>query len=263
MRHCKGQAAVTVPMMLLLWCVMVGTALLSGIFGMAGGMILIGVLLVMLPVPDAMALHAVTQLASNGWRAALWVRYVQWRILGPYALGCAAALLVWALLDFVPDRALAMLGLGLSPFAVRLLPKGFRPDAERARDGTLYGFICMTLMVLTGVSGPLLDTFFLGGKLERRQIVATKALCQVMGHALKLLYFGGLVAQSGSVDPVVAGGAILCSMLGTTLAKRVLEAMTDTQYRLWANRIIAVIAGFYVLYGGWLVVAGGVMAAQP
>lgn len=249
-------------MMGLLWAVMVATALLSGVFGMAGGMILIGVLLVLLPVPDAMALHAVTQMASNGWRAALWVRFVQWRIIAPYALGCAAALLLWAVLDFVPDRAVAMLGLGLSPFAVRLLPPGFQPDAERPRDGGIYGFTCMSLMVLTGVAGPLLDSFFLGGRLERRQIVATKAVCQVMGHALKLLYFGGLVAQAGGVDPVVAGGAILASMLGTTLARRLLEAMTDTQYRLWANRIIVAIAAFYVVYGGWLMATGSA-AAQP
>ena len=37
----------------------------------------------------------------------------------------------------------------------------------------------MTLMLLTGVSGPLIDTFFLGGKFDRREIVATKAACQV------------------------------------------------------------------------------------
>lgn len=249
-------------MMLLLWALMVATALLSGIFGMAGGMILIGVLLVLLPVPDAMALHAVTQLASNGWRAALWLRFVQWRIIAPYGLGCAAALLLWAVLDFVPGQALAMLGLGLSPFVVKLLPPGFRPDAERPRDGVLYGFACMSLMVLTAVAGPLLDSFFLGGRLERRQIVATKAVCQVMGHASKWLYFGAVVAQAGHVDPVVAVGAVLASMLGTTLARRVLEAMTDTQYRLWANRIIVAIAGFYVVYGGWLLAAGSA-AARP
>jgi len=43
---------------------MVATAFLSGIFGMAGGLILIGVLLVILPVPEAMMLHGVTQMAS-------------------------------------------------------------------------------------------------------------------------------------------------------------------------------------------------------
>ena len=57
---------------------MVATSLLSGVFGMAGGLVLIGVLLVLLPLPEAMALHAVTQVASNGWRAARWLRHVRW-----------------------------------------------------------------------------------------------------------------------------------------------------------------------------------------
>ena len=48
---------------------MVATAFLSGMFGMAGGLILIGVLLALLPLPTAMVLHAITQMASNGWRA--------------------------------------------------------------------------------------------------------------------------------------------------------------------------------------------------
>ena len=51
-----------------LGAVMVATAFLSGLFGMAGGLILAGVLLAVLPLPAAMALHAVTQIASNLWR---------------------------------------------------------------------------------------------------------------------------------------------------------------------------------------------------
>ena len=58
---------------------MLGTAFLSGLFGMAGGLILIGALLAVMPVPAAMVLHAITQMASNGWRALLWVHYIQWR----------------------------------------------------------------------------------------------------------------------------------------------------------------------------------------
>ena len=106
----------------------------------------------------------------------------------------------------------------------------------------------------TGLSGPLIDRFFLGGGLDRRQIVATKAACQVLGHAAKLVYFSGLVDQAAGLDLTMAGAAILCSMLGTSLARRILEAMTDVQYRRWTDRIIAVIAGYYVAYGGWLLV---------
>ena len=57
------------PLLIATLCLtMVATSFLSGIFGMAGGMILIGVLLALLPLPEAMVLHGVTQMASNGWR---------------------------------------------------------------------------------------------------------------------------------------------------------------------------------------------------
>ena len=50
------------PLLISTLCLaMVGTSFLSGIFGMAGGMILVGILLAILPVPEAMMLHGVTQ----------------------------------------------------------------------------------------------------------------------------------------------------------------------------------------------------------
>jgi uncharacterized membrane protein YfcA len=245
------------PILIAVLClVVVGTSLLSGIFGMAGGMILIGVLLVMLPVPEAMMLHGVTQMASNGWRALLWWRYVRWSAAGSYLFGCVAALLVWSFTRYVPSTPVALLMLGLTPFLVRLMPKDYRPNPEQLHQGVIYGLACMTLILLTGVAGPLVDQFFLGGKFDRREIVATKAMCQVFGHAAKLIYFGTLISQTGSVDPIVAGLAIASSMLGTTLAKRILEAMSDQQYRRWANAIITVIAGYYVVHGSVLIVLG-------
>ena len=110
----------------------------------------------------------------------------------------------------------------------------------------------MSLMLLTGVSGPLIDRFFLGGGLDRRQIVATKAAGQILGHALKLAYFSGLASQTAGLDWRIALAAVLCSILGTTLARRILEAMTDSQYRRWTDRLIAAVSGTYILYGSYL-----------
>ena len=64
----------------------------------------------------------------------------------------------------------------------------------------------MGLMLMTGVSGPLMDTFFLGGNFGRREVVATKATCQVASHFTKLIYFGGIIDQAATLDPVLAGG---------------------------------------------------------
>lgn len=234
---------------------MVGTAFLSGLFGMAGGLILIGVLLAIMPLPAAMVLHAITQMASNGWRAVLWRRHIRWRPVLVYLIGCALALAVWSLLRYVPDKPVALLMLGVTPFMARMMPARFKPDPDSILQGALYGSICMGLMLMTGVSGPLLDTFFLGARFDRRAIVATKATCQVASHLTKLIYFGGIIDQAASLDPVLAAVAIAASMLGTTLARRILEAMSEQQFRVWANRLITTVACYYILYGGYLMLA--------
>jgi len=61
------------------------TSFVSGILGMAGGMILLGILLAVLPLSTAMTLHGITQFAANGGRAFMLRREVDWRIAGGYA----------------------------------------------------------------------------------------------------------------------------------------------------------------------------------
>ena len=242
--------------MIALVATMLATAFLSGIFGMAGGLVLIGVLLALLPLPEAMALHAVTQMASNGWRGVLWIKYVSWRAVAAYLGGCLIAFTVWMLWRYVPEKPIALLALGITPFLVRLIPANLKPNPQSFVDGGMFGAICMTLMLLTGVTGPILDTYFLGGGLERRQIIATKAVCQVFGHGAKFIYFGGLVAQAASVDPLLAILAVLASIAGTTAAKPVLERLSDSQYRNWTTHIITVVAGFYIIQGAYLLLTG-------
>ena len=239
-----------------LGALMVATAFLSGLFGMAGGMILIGVLLMLMPLPAAMVLHAITQMASNGWRAFLWRAHISWRPVFVYFIGCAIALSIFSLVRYVPDKPVALLLLGVTPFMARMLPANIKPDPESVWQGAVYGSICMGLMLTTGVIGPLLDTYFLGtGKMDRRQIIATKATCQVFSHLTKLIYFGGIIDQAATLDWRLAVVAVAASMLGTTLSRRVLEAMSDAQFRRWANWLITSVASYYMLYAGWLFVA--------
>ena len=169
----------TALMIAALGVLMVATAFLSGLFGMAGGLILIGVLLALLPLPSAMVLHAITQMASNGWRAFLWRSHIQWRPVAIYLIGCALALGAWSITRYVPDKPVALLLLGVTPFMARLTPPNLKPNPDSIWQGTFYGSVCMGLMLMTGVSGPLMDTFFLGGNFGRRETVATKATCQV------------------------------------------------------------------------------------
>ena len=228
---------------------MIGTALLSGVFGMAGGLILIGVLLMIMPLPAAMVLHAVTQMASNGWRAILWWRHIVWKIMAFSVAGNLVAVALWSITLYVPDKAVALVMLGLSPFIVRAIPDRILPRTFGPAQVAGTGAMSMMLMLMTGVTGPLLDTMFLRSPLERKQIIATKAACQLFSHAFKLVYFGALIGQTGHVELWFLGVAVASSMIGTSMGKLLLERLSDTQFRAWSNRLITALASYYVGYG--------------
>jgi len=132
---------------------------------------------------------------------------------------------------------------------VRAIPDKLMPRTFGPAQVVATGFVAMMLMLTTGVTGPLLDTMFLRSALERRQIIATKAACQVFGHGFKLLYFGALIAEVGQVEPWFLGVAIASSMIGTSLGKLLLERLSDAQFRTWSQRLITALASYYVGYG--------------
>ena len=67
------------------------TATLSGIFGMAGGMILMAFLTFTYSVGAAMMLHGVTQAVSNGYRAVINRSDIVWRLVATNMAGSLAA----------------------------------------------------------------------------------------------------------------------------------------------------------------------------
>ena len=79
----------SLPVLVALAVVAVVTSFISGIFGMAGGMLLIGFLLMFLPVPVAMVFHGVIQIAANGWRTWLWRHHVRWSVVLQFGSGAA------------------------------------------------------------------------------------------------------------------------------------------------------------------------------
>src|SRR5215207_8591624 len=107
----------------------VATSFLSGIFGLAGGIVLMGALLLFLPVTTAMVLHAVTQMAANGSRAVLWRAHADYRIFFRYMIGAVAAFALFAALRFVPDRGMVFIVLGVVPLVGLALPERLAPRA--------------------------------------------------------------------------------------------------------------------------------------
>lgn len=225
------------------------SSFVSGILGMAGGMILMGVLLAMMPVPAAMMLHGITQFAANAWRAFLWRKSVDWRVFRQYLYGALTAVGAFAILQFVASKPVAFIVLGLTPFVSLALPEKLHLNVERRGHAFMCGIICSALSLTAGVSGPILDVFFVRSKMGRKAVVATKATTQGASHLLKVLYFGGVAAAGGAVAPWLGVMMVALAILGTTLSRHVLERMNDASFRLWTRWTVMSLGAFYLASG--------------
>ena len=230
-------------------------SILSGIFGMAGGLILFGALLYSIDVVPAMVLFGVIQVCAGGWRAALWVQHVRWSIVWRYIVGATIAFLIMRSVQFVPPKPVIYIGLGIMPFVTQILPVRLTPDITRPGMPYFCGLLMQVLQLMAGATGVVLDVFFQKSGLDRKSIIGTKSLVQVTGHLYRIGYFASLspTLDFGLPWSAFAGGIGL-AVAGTQVAGYVLERMTDAGFRQWSWRIIYSVSALYLLRGAWMLV---------
>jgi uncharacterized membrane protein YfcA len=235
------------------------TSLVSGVFGMAGGLMLMGALALVLPVSAALVTHGLIQMVANGWRALLHRRHVQWRIVGLYALGSAGVGAALAFISYVPSKPLLYLLLGLVPGLTWLPRRALQLDAARPAQAVICGVLVTGLNLLAGVAGPLLDIFFIRTDLTRHRIVATKAATQVFSHLAKVLVYGAPLLRKGGpgMPPIwVFVVAVPLAMTGTVLGGRILDRLTDKHFLAWTRYIVTAIGLVYLIQAAELQFVG-------
>jgi len=230
----------------------ISTSFISGLFGMAGGMILVGVLLIYFDVPTGMVIFSVIQFVANGWRAVLWWRFVLWRILFVYVSGAVLSFAVMRYVAIVPSKAAVYLGLGILPFLIELLPLKARPNIEWRGVPFITGVLTTVIQLLTGVGGLFLDIFFQKSMLDRKTTIATKAVTQTFSHVVRAVYFGSFVGLTDAVPLWTYLPAIALSIAGTSLAAMLLERMSDVSFRQWTRRVIFAVSIIYLVRGAML-----------
>lgn len=229
------------------------TAFISGIFGMAGGLILMGVLTALLPVATAMILHGMIQLCSNGWRAWLIREHISWPIVGRYLIGGVLAIAMLIFVMWRPEKHAVFIMLGLMAFVPWIPKQWFALDVEKPFQAEILGFVAQALNTLAGVVGPVLDIFFVQTEMTRQQIVATKGATQVIAHLTKIIFWSVPVWMPADVELVppvwLMAVAIPISMIGTWIGGLVLHRMSDVSFRDWTKYLLTVIGAVYLLRG--------------
>ena len=230
-----------------------GTAFISGIFGMAGGLVLMGVLLALVSLPTAMIVHGAIQMVANGWRAYLLREDINWTVFRTYTAGAVVGIAMLGgvfALGLTIDKTQVYLLLGLTPLLVWLPKERLDLDILKREQAFGAGILVQGLNTIAGVAGPILDLFFVRNAMTRQQIVATKSVTQCLSHIIKIGFWSipAVYAAEGDVFPPLwfLMVAIPLAMSGTWLGKQVLIRMQDANFKQIVKYLVTVIGTYYI-----------------
>lgn len=225
------------------------TSMLSGIFGMAGGLILLGILLLILPVGTAIAVQGTIQLVANGSRAIMSRAYIDWRVLGIMTLGLLTAGAILFIVRYAPDLATVYIVIGVLPVLLWIPQSWLALDASKPHHAFICGFLGGGVNLAVGVAGPTIDMFFIRTPMDRRAIIATKAAAQVVNHTAKILFYWQATFVLTSFEWTWVAVAAPFAILGTRAGHWVLQRLTDANFKSWTRLIVTAVGIYYLARG--------------
>lgn len=234
------------------------TSILSAVFGMAGGLVLMGVYGSTLPVPAAMILHGTTQMFANGFRFVLLRSHALWPQFVAYLVGTAVAVGLFTVIELTPSKSTLFIVMGLLPL-IRFVPvPAAIMDFGRGRGATICGLSVAAVQLLAGVAGPLLDLFFVRTNLKKHAVICNKALTQTLSHFAKTAYFMAITGITGMNDvltlPTVIG-SIVAALVGTVVGAKLMQRLSEQRFRSITGHLVLGIGAIYLCKGIWLLIS--------
>ena len=212
-----------------------GTAFLSGVAGLGGGTILIGVLYAAGMAPaEAVPLFAAVQLVSNSSRTVAYLRHVEWSAAGWFALAAVPATLLLAPFAAAVDADVVCLLLALLILA-SLAPgrsdqAPLPPRAAYLTAGLLNG----SLGLFVGATGLFVGRLFFRPEWNKETTIGTLAMTQVIGHGLRVLAYGfagfSVLAQAQLLLPLAAA-VVAGTWAGKRANARISQSLFDRLFK--------------------------------
>jgi uncharacterized protein len=217
------------------------TSALTAALGIGGGVILLAIMALAMPVATLIPIHGLVQLGSNAGRAWTQRAYISTTIALPFVLGSlAGAAIGAATVITLPDTVMKAI------IAVFILVTAWTkiPGIDRLKGAGIAigsGVVALASM-LVGASGPLLNAFF--GQLfpgDRKRLIATAAAGMSLHHGLKVIVFG--IAGFAFADWLALIIAMIASgYLGTLFGSKLLDRLPEQTFRTafkWGLTVLA------------------------
>ena len=217
------------------------TSAMTAALGIGGGVLLLAIMSMLLPVAAIIPLHGLVQLGSNANRAMFTAAHINWKVVAWFAPGVVfGAILASLLLVELPP---AFLQLSIASFILLLC---WGPAIPAVATGALGTFVAALLTTFishfVGASGPLVAAFIKRQQQDQRQAtVATFAATMTLQHAPKTLVY----TAAGFVFYEWLGLAllmILAGVVGTKLGLGVLEKTSDQRFGKIFNWLLTLLA---------------------
>ncbi|MCF7958280.1 MAG: sulfite exporter TauE/SafE family protein [Phycisphaerae bacterium] len=227
---------------------------ISGMTGLGGGTVLLGVIALVVEAGYVVPLHGAVQVVSNGTRVLLFLSHVKWKIIGFFLIGLVPGMVAGLFLFRLLDETVVKLLMGFFILVVTWLPKGKKKMSRPFGIFVPVGLVAGVIGIFFGAIGPFIAVFFVREDVIKEELVATKATCQVVCHILKIPFFGFIGMNVFVHWPVLLG---LCTavIVGTLAGKKMINKVSDATFKKVIKVILTLIA-LKIIVGQILAMAG-------
>lgn len=217
------------------------TSALTAAFGVGGGIAMLTLMGLFVPVAALIPVHGAVQLGSNTGRAWHQRANVRMDVAAPFIAGSVVGAVIGAFVVIqLPD---ALLKLVLGAFVIAITWTKIPGIEKLTRAGLAAASVVVALLgMLVGATGPLVSVLFAQFFAnDRKALVATHAAGMVAQHGLKIVVFGLAGFAFAEWLPLI-GAMIVSGFLGTVYGTRLLERMPEESFRKWFKIAITVLA---------------------
>lgn len=224
------------------------TSALSAALGLGGGVAMLAIMGLGLPVASLLPVHGIVQIGSNFGRAMIQKRFITWPLIGWFFAGSAIGVAIGGPLALViPDLA------GKIALALFILwsVHGRKPRPGRMGRVAFVGGGVLTSVatMIVGATGPLVAALLAARGLTLQPLIATHAACMVVQHGLKILVFGLLGFAYAAWMPLLVA-MIASGVAGSWLGTQILDNLPEHIFRLAFKTVLTLIS-LQIIWNAW------------
>lgn len=216
------------------------TSMITASLGAGGGALLLVLMAFWLPPAAIIPVHGLIQLGSNGGRAVLTRKYIDWQVLKVFLPGVIIGAVIGGLV--LVNLPPAIWQLTIAVFILYLCWGPSLPKAVLRPAGIFLAALATTFLTLfVGATGPLVAAFIKQIHEDRFRTVSTFATAMTLQHGAKAVVFGFAGFALGQWLPFIAA-MIVCGFVGTWLGLHVLKRISNRHFQLIFNVLLTVLA---------------------